>query len=73
METGWWNPEPYKRRSKFHYVGTDGRSLCRRWGYIRGSIEEGQDNHSDNCAICRKKKAARPKGVANDQGDLSGV
>lgn len=58
--TGWWNPNPYngRRRGCFHYVWSDRRSLCGRWAYIQGHIEEGQDAHVDNCAACRKRKLA---------------
>lgn len=59
--TGWWNPTPYsiRRRVVFHYVDEDGRTLCRKWGYIGlGTLEEGNDDHADNCAECKKKKLA---------------
>jgi len=58
-ETGWWNPRPFDSRSKFHYVGKDGTSLCGRWARFSGSgtVDEGMDDHKDNCAACRKKKA----------------
>jgi hypothetical protein len=52
---GWWNPQPYSSRSKFHYVGTDSRSLCGKWARIDGCIEDGLDDHPDNCAACRRK------------------
>lgn len=56
--TGWWNPDPFRRTSKFHYVAEDGRTLCRKWGYMgRGLVEEGKDDHADNCAACKKAKA----------------
>ena len=67
--TGWWNPEPWRSTSKFHYVGLDGRSLCGRWGYLAGDIEEGKDDHPDNCAACRKKKAARNAKSGNARPD----
>jgi hypothetical protein len=63
--TGWWNPEPWRSTSKFHYVGLDGRALCGRWAYLKGDIEEGKDDHPDNCAACRKKKVARNAKSAN--------
>ncbi len=59
---GWWNPTPYsmRQRSVFHYVGPDGRTLCRKWLYVGlGIVEEGQDDHPDNCAECKKKKKAQ--------------
>ena len=56
-KTGWWNPDPFRSTSKFHYVDKSGRSLCRKWGYIgRGLVEEGMDDHADNCAACKKAK-----------------
>ena len=60
-ETGWWNPTPYsaRRRVVFHYVSASGRTLCGKWLYIgQGTVEEGQDDHSDNCAGCKKAKLA---------------
>ena len=57
--TGWWNPKPFRSTSKFHYIGQDGRALCGRWAYLRGDIEEGRDEHPDNCAACRRKKLSR--------------
>jgi len=62
-KTGWWNPDPYsmRRRSVFHYVGTDGRTLCMKWAYMGlGTVEEGMDDHFENCAACKKKKAKMP-------------
>lgn len=59
--TGWWNPTPYsnRRRVIFHYVAEDGRTLCRKWGYVGlGTLEDGNDDHADNCAECKKKKLA---------------
>lgn len=58
IKTGWWNPNPFDTRSKFHYAGEDGVSLCRkyRWMLLNGEPEEGQINHPDNCEACRKKK-----------------
>lgn len=60
-KTGWWNPDPMsgRKRSTFHYIGEDRRSLCGKWAYLGyGEIEEGNDNHHENCASCKKKKAA---------------
>lgn len=75
--TGWWNPTPYanRRRAIFHYVAEDGRTLCRKWGYVGlGTLEEGNDEHVDNCAECKKKKLALNAKSAkspNDQADRS--
>lgn len=52
---GWGNPDPFNQRSKFHYF-RQGRSLCRKWGFYRGDVEQGQDDHSDNCGTCKKRK-----------------
>lgn len=59
--TGWWNPTPYSKRRRviFHYVAEDGRTLCRKWAYVGlGTLEEGNDDHWDNCSECKKKKLA---------------
>jgi hypothetical protein len=59
-EQGWWNPQPFSSRSKFHYVGSDGRSLCGKWLYFKGDLDNSKDDHPDNCAACqRKRKAAK--------------
>ena len=58
MKTGWWNPMPYDSRSKFHYVAETGRSLCGRWAYLAGDIEDENDTHPYNCSACKKKKLA---------------
>lgn len=59
QETGWGNPDPYSTRSKFHYFGNDGRSLCGKWGRFAGQpkVEDSNDAHTDNCAACKKKIA----------------
>lgn len=58
-ETGWGNPQPFSGRSKFHYYDEDGRSLCHKWARLGGQpeVEEGMDDHSDNCAECKRRKA----------------
>ena len=53
-KTGWWNPNPANGRSKWHYIGPDGRSLCGKWLCIMGDKEQGDDDHQDNCPKCRK-------------------
>lgn len=64
---GWWNPTPFsnRRRVVFHYDTESGRTLCGKWAYLgRGTVEEGQDEHPDNCAECRKrlaKEKAKPQ------------
>lgn len=37
---------------KAHYF-VDGRSLCGKWMYF-GSLEDSNDNSSDNCTACKK-------------------
>lgn len=57
-DTGWGNPRPLDSRSKFHYYGADGRSLCGRYGRVAHlpEVEEGMDDHHDNCAACKRAK-----------------
>lgn len=58
-KTGWWNPSPFsmQRKVTFHYVTADGRTLCCRWAYMgEGLVEEGKDDHKENCKTCVKKK-----------------
>lgn len=55
-KTGWWNPGPHNPRAKFHYCGPTGRSLCGKYLFIDGPdfvLEEGKDEHPDNCAKCK--------------------
>lgn len=60
--TGWWNPYPFSSTSKFHYVADDGRTLCGKWDYMgRGLVEEGDDEHFENCVACKKAKLALNK------------
>jgi hypothetical protein len=68
IRTGWGNPCPSDAwpqhgtgsRPEFHYFGADGLSLCARWGvgHTR-QLEEGRDDHPDNCPACVKKKRER--------------
>ena len=63
-KTGWWNPRPFHDNGRFHYAGEDRRSLCGKWaalGVHYDDLEEGADDHPDNCAACKKKKAALDK------------
>jgi len=55
-ETGWGNPRPFDTRSKFHYFSGEGMALCGKWARFAGSptVEEGMDDHKDNCAACKK-------------------
>lgn len=63
-KTGWWNPTPFSTRQRviFHYVPAGGKTLCGRWQYVRGELEEGHDDHPDNCAVCKRKKAILNRG-----------
>ncbi len=48
---------------KTHYF-VDSTSLCRRWGFYYGPLEQGKDESPDNCSTCVKelsKKRAQPK------------
>jgi hypothetical protein len=38
----------------FHYFRNH-ESLCHRIGFFFGEMEQGQDNHSQNCKACMKK------------------
>ena len=52
-----WARVDYSR--KWHYF-VDGRSLCRSYGvFDKVSLEQGNDNSPDNCAICKRKLAKR--------------
>lgn len=55
-ETGWRNPRPMTLSSKFHYIDPSGRSLCGKWLRVGGTVEEGKDEHSDNCKECMRRK-----------------
>lgn len=62
IKTGWGNPSwdsSYRSeaRPEYHYFGPNGLSLCGRHGvgHTR-ELEEGRDDHSDNCPICMRKK-----------------
>lgn len=72
-ETGWGNPSPFTGKSKFHFF-QDGRSLCGKWMRFNGSfeLEEGNDDHRDNCAACKKKIAAYRGAEAKEQEALHG-
>lgn len=59
---GW--AQPLNAR-KYHYF-RDGVSLCRRWMFLGNDLDDTSDNHSDNCAACRRDKIKENGGVAND-------
>ena len=52
---GWAFPGTSK---KAHYF-VDATSLCRKWGFYFGPLEQGNDNSPDNCAACMKALAKR--------------
>lgn len=52
---GWGFPGTSK---KAHYF-VDATSLCRKWGFYFGPLEQGNDNSLDNCAACMKELAKR--------------
>jgi hypothetical protein len=64
-KVGWWNPKPLDPRSKWHYIGEDGRSLCGKWLHLIGPLEHGNDNSADNCAECKRRleKIKRKAGI----------
>lgn len=48
---GWGFPQ---RSQKAHYFTEDGRSLCGKWGFYHGDVEQGNDDSADNCTACKK-------------------
>lgn len=56
-DVGWGNPDPLSAKAKFHFYGTDGRSLCGRYGRFAGlpTVEDAHDDHSANCKACKSK------------------
>lgn len=53
-KTGWGRPGTGK---KWHYFN-DAFSLCNKWGFYYGPLEQGNDSHADNCKECSRKKLA---------------
>jgi hypothetical protein len=50
-----WGCPPASR--KFHYF-REGMSLCGKWGFaFHLPLEQGQDDHSENCADCKRRRA----------------
>ena len=44
---------------KHHYIKENGRSLCGRYGRrTDAGLEDFEDQHTDNCAACKKLTAA---------------
>jgi hypothetical protein len=48
---GWGRPAGSR---KWHYFTGDGMSLCRKYGFYLGCVEQGNDSSSENCAECKK-------------------
>lgn len=48
---------------KAHYF-VDTMSLCRKYGFYRGPLEQGNDDSPDNCAVCMKRLAKREMAAA---------
>ena len=54
---GWGSP-PWAR--SWHYITSDGRSLCGKIGFaFTLPLEQGNDDSTQNCAVCRKRLAKR--------------
>ncbi len=49
--------------NKAHYF-VDTVSLCRKWGFYTGPLEQGNDDSPDNCAACKKKLAKRKQATS---------
>ncbi len=65
LSEGWWWP---MNSRKAHYIGPDGRSLCRKWQswapVVRLELEAPDSPPSrDDCAACRRKLEKRQAGV----------
>jgi hypothetical protein len=58
MRQGWWAPHP-KKSGKLHYVGKDGRSLCKKWIYssLTSSLIKRDPNSDYICQKCFDSKA----------------
>lgn len=55
-ESGWGRPA---NATKWHYFPQDqGMSLCHKWGFYFGTVEQGSDDHPDNCAECKRMLAS---------------
>ncbi len=51
-EEGWGLPG---RSRKWHYF-INTMSLCRKYGFYQGYLEQANDDSPDNCSACRKAK-----------------
>ena len=54
---GWGVEKPDRKKTYCYYVGST--SLCRKWGFYFGEVEQGEDDHPDNCKACKKKLKKR--------------
>ena len=52
-KAGWGFPGTSR---KAHYF-VNGMSLCRKWGFYLGPLEQGNDGSPDNCTTCMKALA----------------
>lgn len=58
LKEGWGFPGGLGISRKAHYF-VNSLSLCRKWGFYYGSLEQGNDNSPDNCTACKKALAKR--------------
>jgi hypothetical protein len=59
MSTTGWVLMGSLARGKYHWIGEDGRSLCRKWlAFDSQPREQGNDTSPDNCAECKRRHAA---------------
>lgn len=42
---------------KWHYFNENSMSLCNRYGFYHGDLEDTNHNHSDNCNKCMKLRS----------------
>ena len=48
---------PGRSRKAHYFAGMT--SLCRKWGFYGGPLEQGNDDSPDNCAVCMKRLTNR--------------
>lgn len=58
LKEGWGLPGQSR---KYHYF-VELTSLCRKWGFYAGPLEQGNDNSPDNCPTCVKALTKRKGG-----------
>lgn len=59
MKEGWGFPANSR---KAHYF-VDMMALCRKYGFYRGTLEQGNDESPDNCAECKRLLSKRKASV----------